>query len=369
MKFRTLAIAVFAALSPMTATAYADDHANSPDQAMREHMARMLQRATPSLTGGGSEAPQLELDGLESESVTAEDTHDVPQDTIHQSDNEQQTQPIILPQKQDIEVDQKQLKTVSTDLPSQKAFLAEAETIASINTDEHKVTHKDTPMIIEPITDESSTKIATDLPAAPALDPNTDEAEQTPALLSGTPSDLESEQKPSALVRLLLAIFPKVESDSYDEYRHIAAPSTAEEGNGEAMRPIIKTPDSASYDDPELANQRKAEIQIKAADMIETKPPKASFIANQLVDEIDETFTIPRDSLINEVLQDWAKEAGWILDWKINTTWRVPAETTYSGTFEGVLQEVITSLYNEGKPVRLILWENRFAEVVDVSTR
>jgi hypothetical protein len=48
----------------------------------------------------------------------------------------------------------------------------------------------------------------------------------------------------------------------------------------------------------------------------------------------------------------------------------VPADASFGGTFDEALAKVVQALYDQGKGVKLILWEgNKFAEVVDVNVR
>jgi len=64
-------------------------------------------------------------------------------------------------------------------------------------------------------------------------------------------------------------------------------------------------------------------------------------------------------------LETWAQEAGWTLYWRPSVSWRVLADVTFTGSFDDVVSEVLESLFLEGKPVRLMLWEgNRVAEVI-----
>lgn len=72
---------------------------------------------------------------------------------------------------------------------------------------------------------------------------------------------------------------------------------------------------------------------------------------------------------IHTQLQEWASESGWTLEWKLNTSWITPVATTFSGTYQSVIERVIDGLHSEGKQIKLIVWANNYAEVVDVSTR
>lgn len=71
---------------------------------------------------------------------------------------------------------------------------------------------------------------------------------------------------------------------------------------------------------------------------------------------------------IHTQLEAWAKSAGWSFAWKSRRSWLVPADTEFVNVaFDAAVEEVVRTLYQQGKPVRLELWEkNRVAEVVDV---
>lgn len=69
---------------------------------------------------------------------------------------------------------------------------------------------------------------------------------------------------------------------------------------------------------------------------------------------------------IHKALQRWAERAGWSFSWKPKRTWVAPTEVVLEGTFEEAIARFVTAMYEQGKPVRLILWKgNRFAEIVD----
>lgn len=69
---------------------------------------------------------------------------------------------------------------------------------------------------------------------------------------------------------------------------------------------------------------------------------------------------------IHKALQRWAERAGWSFSWKPKRTWVAPTEVVLEGTFEEAIARFVIAMYEQGKPVRLILWKgNRFAEIVD----
>jgi hypothetical protein len=79
----------------------------------------------------------------------------------------------------------------------------------------------------------------------------------------------------------------------------------------------------------------------------------------------ERTWRLAAGAMIHEQLKRWARDAGWRLIWGLDTSWVVPADTVYRGTFDQAVADVIKDLYAQGKPVRLILWEkNHVAEVL-----
>lgn len=86
--------------------------------------------------------------------------------------------------------------------------------------------------------------------------------------------------------------------------------------------------------------------------------------------EVPAVWTLQADIPIHVQFAEWARRAGWNYEWRLEKSWRVPAATSFSGTFDQALAEAVEALHAQGKPVRLILWEgNRFAEIVDVDAK
>lgn len=73
---------------------------------------------------------------------------------------------------------------------------------------------------------------------------------------------------------------------------------------------------------------------------------------------------------IDAQLQAWAEASGWKLDWRLDKTWLPPADVFYEGSFDSVIEKIITGLHAEGESVRLTLWSgNRYAEVVHADVK
>lgn len=78
-----------------------------------------------------------------------------------------------------------------------------------------------------------------------------------------------------------------------------------------------------------------------------------------------EPWVLRSDRPIHIQLEQWANEAGWRLYWRLEKSWRPPADATFTGSFDRALEEVIRGLFAEGKPVHLRIWDgNRVAEIV-----
>lgn len=68
---------------------------------------------------------------------------------------------------------------------------------------------------------------------------------------------------------------------------------------------------------------------------------------------------------IHSQLQSWAEQSGWKLIWQPEFSWLAAADSTFHGDFSEAAEQVIEALFNEGQPVRIVMWQqNRVAEVV-----
>lgn len=90
-------------------------------------------------------------------------------------------------------------------------------------------------------------------------------------------------------------------------------------------------------------------------------PPGAQPPAQQ----VPTSWVLHADRPIHTQLNEWAVSAGWTLSWELEKSWRPPADATFTGPFDKALEDVVRSLFNEGKPVHLRVWDgNRVAQVV-----
>lgn len=76
------------------------------------------------------------------------------------------------------------------------------------------------------------------------------------------------------------------------------------------------------------------------------------------------TWRLRRGQALHLQLRDWATAAGWQLEWRLGRSWLVPADTEFAGTFDQAVERVVLGLADEGKAVRLKIWEgNHVAEI------
>lgn len=142
---------------------------------------------------------------------------------------------------------------------------------------------------------------------------------------------------------------------AHEKWSEIALPATASSAGQTAAitaAPAIAPVEQAAQTPAATTDQASAEMPKTAAAV----PPQ--------------TWTLNADDPIHVQLQDWAKQSGWRLEWKLKRSWVTPAPAKFTGTFDQAVDQVITGLYAEGKPVHLALWAgNKYAEVTNVDIR
>jgi len=201
---------------------------------------------------------------------------------------------------------------------------------------------------------------------SPAVEPVKQPIEQ-PLELTTTEA-----KRPNFFVRILDAIVPAMTPEDFDskpqepELRpaslrvkdfspEMPAP---EQAKLVVPQPVITSPASDSTAPAAIASGTTALVAT---------PTETAASTEQPIDE--KTFTLKANTPIHIQLQEWAKDSGWALDWKLDTSWAPPIDTQFSGTFQSVAEKIIDGLHSEGKQIKLIVWANNYAEVVDVSTR
>lgn len=73
---------------------------------------------------------------------------------------------------------------------------------------------------------------------------------------------------------------------------------------------------------------------------------------------------------VSKQFGDWARRADWGFDWRPPKTWLVPADLEIRGSFDAAISQAVQMLYDQGKPIRLHIWEgNCYAEVINADTK
>jgi hypothetical protein len=82
-------------------------------------------------------------------------------------------------------------------------------------------------------------------------------------------------------------------------------------------------------------------------------------------------YQLKQGEAIHSQLNSWAKEESWVFMWRLAKSWRVPADITVTAIdCADAINQVITGLYEEGKPVKLVGNKgNQFMEVVSNEVR
>lgn len=123
------------------------------------------------------------------------------------------------------------------------------------------------------------------------------------------------------------------------------------------------------YDNPNATDITIQEHANHAKEILASAVTEQTFVPLPMETTNIATLTLKPGGRIDESLLAFALENGHTLIWRPQFTWITPVETTFTGTYQRILEDVVTSLYEEGKPIRLITWTNKYAEIVDVSTR
>lgn len=78
------------------------------------------------------------------------------------------------------------------------------------------------------------------------------------------------------------------------------------------------------------------------------------------------TWKLAPGKPIHEQLEQWAYQSGWTFEWKAKKSWIVPAAAEFPGPFDRALEDVVRSMYGQGHPLVLKLWEgNHVAEIIE----
>lgn len=81
-------------------------------------------------------------------------------------------------------------------------------------------------------------------------------------------------------------------------------------------------------------------------------------------------WRLTRGLPVHQQLIAWGEKSGWTVRWQPTVSWLVAADANFEGDFSSAISKVVDSLFFEGKPVRLVLWEsNQVAEVISSDVR
>ncbi|MFK4705768.1 hypothetical protein ABIC83_002607 [Roseateles asaccharophilus] len=79
----------------------------------------------------------------------------------------------------------------------------------------------------------------------------------------------------------------------------------------------------------------------------------------------EQAWAIERGERIDLALQRWAAKAGWTVSWVPLVSWECPARAEFNGDFSTVAIQVIEALNQDGKRLRLRIFDSgRYMEVV-----
>lgn len=191
-----------------------------------------------------------------------------------------------------------------------------------------------------------ATTAEADIAPQPDVSANVADQPQQPTSIA----QQETPQKPGFFHRVFDALVPSLTPEATE--LEVAEETRAAEPLHESL-PLKELPQP-------LVSPPPATLVTKAAPTTDAEAEKPAS---------PQVFTLKSSVPIHIQLQEWAKEAGWALDWKLDTSWAPPVDTEFSGTFQSVTERIIDGLHSEGKQIKLIVWANNYAEVVDVSTR
>jgi len=76
-------------------------------------------------------------------------------------------------------------------------------------------------------------------------------------------------------------------------------------------------------------------------------------------------FALVSGESLESQLNDWAKAAGWSINWNTPDDWLVPHGTDFGSDFEGAVTRVITAMSQNGADVRADIWRGNRTIVID----
>lgn len=144
---------------------------------------------------------------------------------------------------------------------------------------------------------------------------------------------------------------------------------------GARVRPAEATPAQTAQPDPKKTEVKSGVDVLSGADKIsppavvkkgEVKPAEVKPVEAK---PVPPEWVLKGGVAIHVQLAEWAKKAGWSFFWKASKSWMIPAEAKFMGEFDVALESVMRGLYEQGRPLKLIIWEgNKVVEIVDADS-
>lgn len=149
---------------------------------------------------------------------------------------------------------------------------------------------------------------------------------------------------------------------------------------GARVRPAEAPPAQAAQPEPKKTEVKSGVDVLSGVDKIsppavvkngEVKPPepKPAEVKPVEAKPVPPEWVLKGGVAIHVQLAEWAKKAGWSFFWKASKSWMIPAEAKFMGEFDVALEAVMRGLYEQGRPLKLIIWEgNKVVEIVDADS-
>ncbi|MEJ6002716.1 TcpQ domain-containing protein [Paucibacter soli] len=108
-----------------------------------------------------------------------------------------------------------------------------------------------------------------------------------------------------------------------------------------------------------------APAPLAAASGVSSQPSAVPDVVGAQAAPKSVPWSIERGERIDLALQRWAATAGWSLNWVPLVSWECPARVEFNGDFTSVAIQVIEALNQDGKRLRLRIFDSgRYMEVV-----
>lgn len=144
-----------------------------------------------------------------------------------------------------------------------------------------------------------------------------------------------------------------------------------------AKNGVTLSPDKPLFGTPAplAATQDSSSLLAVENPVEQAKGVSETLLAQEKKEPLNQIWVLRPGHLIQDELAAWAQmtqatHVPWSFSWKVDRGWTVPAQSQFEGTFDQAAEEVIRTLFKQGKPVRAEIWEgNRIFEVLHVDAR